>query len=186
MIQVIHDSRAPDRLPLLKRELAVQGIAEYRLAPGVEHENPSVAVRLAHQGCFEWARDQGHERVWIAEDDITFTAPGAWAHFVELVEKIGGFVVGGTYGGQHTIIQKHDGWADIKQLCGLHLYSCPTSLLEIVAKAEQWHLDIWFARNVPDIKMAWPIVAHERPGYSVKDKKYTDHNKLLEGLERWS
>ena len=88
-LQVIHDTRAPARLPLLKRELEIQGIDDYRLAPGADDENPSVAVRLAHQGCFEWAITQGHDRVWIAEDDVVFTAPGAWDHFVELVEKIG-------------------------------------------------------------------------------------------------
>lgn len=185
-LQVIHDIRAPARLPLLKRELEIQGVGDYRLAPGADDENPSVAVRLAHQGCFEWAITQGHDRVWIAEDDVVFTAPGAWDHFVELVKKIGGFVTGGTYGGHYTVKEKHDGWARVEQLCGLHLYSCPTSLVEVVRKAEQWHLDIWFARNVPEVKMAWPIVAYQRPGYSVKDKKFMDHDKLLEGLERWS
>ncbi len=83
-LNIIHLPHRVDRLELLKNELITQEIADYRIWDGVlDEEKPFRGIAQAHKRIITWARDQNLHKVMIAEDDVKFTAKGAFKHFLQ-------------------------------------------------------------------------------------------------------
>lgn len=84
-LHVIHLQNRNDRRENFEKEFAAQGI-NYRLWNGItEHSTSAKNVNCAHRQIVQWAKDNNQPFVIIAEDDIVFSAPGAWQYFLSKI-----------------------------------------------------------------------------------------------------
>ena len=80
-LHISHLKHRIDRLQLLNNQLFEQNIDYYRLWDGIlDEENPKRRIAKAHKQIIEWADNQNLPSIIIAEDDIKFTAPGAFEY----------------------------------------------------------------------------------------------------------
>lgn len=79
---IIHDRLRLDRWQHLQREVHAQKITPHYW-DAVHHRNRSTAIGRAHKKIIQFAKDMGMEQVPILEDDVRFTAPGAWEFFLK-------------------------------------------------------------------------------------------------------
>lgn len=83
-LNVIHLRHRQDRMELLLKQLKEQQIKDYQIWPGVIcSHSPQSGISKAHKQIVNQAKQQGLPEVLIAEDDIKFTAPGAFRYFLE-------------------------------------------------------------------------------------------------------
>lgn len=83
-LNIIHLPSRLDRLQLLENQLDEQKVRDYKIWPGIlDNDNPKRGIAKAHKQIIRWAKDQGLDSIIIAEDDLKFTAPGAFAFFIE-------------------------------------------------------------------------------------------------------
>jgi hypothetical protein len=82
ILHIIHLADRTDRLELLMNEIRLQQIPNRMIWEGVHiPDNPAKGILLAHQRIVAFAKNQGSEAVTIAEDDIKFSAKGAWRYY---------------------------------------------------------------------------------------------------------
>lgn len=87
-INLIHLQHRTDREERFKKEFAEQGITDYKIWEGITTEPTSAQnINLAHKQIVRWAKENNLESVLIAEDDICFTAKGAWQYFLSQFPK---------------------------------------------------------------------------------------------------
>ena len=81
---VIHLPNRIDRWSLIQKEISDQKISDVRFWNGIiDNTLPCRGISRAHKQIVTWARDQDYEEVLIAEDDIRFTALGAFQYFLK-------------------------------------------------------------------------------------------------------
>jgi GT2 family glycosyltransferase len=115
-LHIIHLPHRTDRLQFLKQEIAEQEIANYRIWNGITTAIPSNGIARAHQQIITYAKANRMTEIMIAEDDIHFTAPGAFNFFIRHRPVVYDIYLGGIL------------WRDTKDhetlvdFCGLALY----------------------------------------------------------------
>lgn len=83
-LNIIHLPHRIDREELFMRELSEQGIATYKLWPGITHDQISfVGIGAAHKQIVRNAKTQGFKKVLIAEDDLRFTCKTSFKYFLD-------------------------------------------------------------------------------------------------------
>jgi hypothetical protein len=83
LLNIIHLDDRPDRLTQLANELEIQSLKAC-LWPGIrESVDPRLNISLAHNQIIRYAKEQGLRSIIIAEDDIKFTAPGAFDFYLQ-------------------------------------------------------------------------------------------------------
>lgn len=82
IIHIIHDRNRKDRYDLLQKEIEQEGLTVVYW-PAIKSEKPLAGISLAHKQIVRYAKNQGLPFVCIAEDDLHFTASGAWIYFME-------------------------------------------------------------------------------------------------------
>ena len=99
-LNIIHLPYRADRLELLTSELAAQDLKAC-IWPGIlSPEDPKKGISRAHKQIVSWAMQQQLSSVMIAEDDIRFTAPGAFDHFIKARPADFDLYLGGIYYGK--------------------------------------------------------------------------------------
>jgi len=99
-LQIINLKHRSDRLHLLKQELAIQEITNYKIWEGVlDTQGPKVGIAKAHKQIVKWAKKLNLESIVIAEDDIIFTDIGAYSYFIKQTPKEYDLYLGGIYYG---------------------------------------------------------------------------------------
>jgi len=82
------DAVAKERYDKLVKELDSEGITEYSIIEGFyDPKNIKKAIHKGHQLIVRLAKEQGMEYCIIAEDDLKFTAPGAWKYFISQIPE---------------------------------------------------------------------------------------------------
>jgi hypothetical protein len=82
-VNIIHLPHRTDRWATLQRELGEQGIADYKIWEGIVHQDDSrIGISRAHKKIVKHAQDNNMPEVLIAEDDLRFTADGAFQFFI--------------------------------------------------------------------------------------------------------
>lgn len=80
----IHVICLPQRKELIEKEFANYNITDYKLWPAIiDRMVPPRGISAAHKQIVVWAKYQGLSEVLIAEDDMVFTAKGAFEYFLE-------------------------------------------------------------------------------------------------------
>jgi hypothetical protein len=97
---IIHNSARDERLPRLLRELAVQGIDNYKLWDAIFLIPKCAGISRAHKQIIQYAKDVGLSQVLVFEDDIKFEAPGAFDYFLDNKPESFDIYLGGIYRGE--------------------------------------------------------------------------------------
>ena len=114
ILNIIHDNRRTERYAALMNELYVQGISDYYIWEAVIDEPTVVAsINQSHKKIVRMAADSNLPEVCIAEDDLMFSAAGAWQHFLDNKPKSFDLYLGCNYS---IPINK------TKDITGFHLY----------------------------------------------------------------
>jgi hypothetical protein len=83
-LNIINLPQRSDRRVSILRELQQQGITDFRIWDGIpDPVNPPAGISQAHKQIVHHARENKWPSVTIAEDDIQFTAPGAFEYYCE-------------------------------------------------------------------------------------------------------
>jgi len=167
-LHIIHLPHRTDRFQFLKQEIAEQEIANYRIWNGITTAIPSNGIARAHQQIVTYAKANCITEILVAEDDIHFTAPGAFNFFIRHRPLVYDIYLGGIL------------WRDTKDheilvdFCGLTLYMIHEQFYD---KFLSLTGDIDIDRELAgkgDYKLCWPLVATQHNGFS--DNRKSDLN----------
>lgn len=89
-----------DRLPRLINELDAQGISDYEFWDGVYLPSIKASINAAHRQIIQYAKLAGWDETFIAEDDIKFSAAGAWDYFLKQKPESFDIYLGGIFLGE--------------------------------------------------------------------------------------
>jgi hypothetical protein len=175
-LNIIHLPHRIDRLELLKNDLITQEIVDYRIWDGIlDEEKPFRGIAQAHKRIIAWARDQNLPKVMIAEDDIKFTAKGAFKHFLNYEPRDYDMYLAGTYFGQI------DTDNSILDFSGTMLYIIQQQFYDtFLSLPEKTNFDRELASKGKYI-VCNPFTAIQHPGYSDNRKAVVDFDKYLRG-----
>jgi len=120
----------------LLEELKNQGITNYELWDGIYLPSIKQSINVAHKQIIEYADVAEFDEVCIGEDDLKFTAPGAWGYFLEQKPKDFDIYLGGTFMG----IPDENNM--VKDFAGLTLYIVAKRFYErFLSTPDDDHLD---------------------------------------------
>jgi len=100
ILHCIHLEKRTDRLQSFLEQMNQQMIP-FRIWDGVTTEKMVVAnISLAHKKIVRYAKEEKLPYIIICEDDIIFTADGAWKYFLQKMPKIFDLYCGVVYAGE--------------------------------------------------------------------------------------
>lgn len=175
-LHIIHLSERTDRMELLLKELETQDITDYRIWPGIRNEtHPCQGISAAHKQIVQYAKDNNLDEITIAEDDIKFTAPGAWQYY--LTNKPGTFDL---YLGSVYVLHEIKGHA-IENFTGLTLYTIRARFYdEFLSTPTAGNIDVnlygkgWYA-------LCYPFAAIQHETYSDNSKGLINYSQYMQG-----
>lgn len=176
MINVI---TLPSRTEQAISELVDQGVS-FKIWHGVIIQGlPFKGISLAHKQIVQDAKNRQLNRVVIAEDDIKFTAPGAYNYFVSKIPEDYDIFLGMIYEGNTDENNKIvDYW------CGMTLYCVHQRFYDqFLATREMNHIDRELSKTCQQHKfiVCDKYVAYQRDGYSFNKRKACSYGHLLKG-----
>lgn len=87
-LNILHLERRKDRMANLLKQLAEQEITFYTIHEGIDQKvNTKEAITKGHKKIIQQAKNNNFPNCIIAEDDICFTAPGAWNYFISQIPE---------------------------------------------------------------------------------------------------
>lgn len=174
-LHVINLAHRTDRLEALKRELARQEIQDYRIWPGIVADRSSKGIAAAHQQIVKWAAENNLQEVTIAEDDVLFTDPGAFKHYINNKPVEFDLYLGGiTYG---NIGPDNN----VTDFAGTHLYTIHKNFFNIFLSHDgQTNIDRSL-KGKGKFVVCNPMVALQRNGFSDNRKREMDYTVYFEG-----
>jgi hypothetical protein len=159
-LHIIHLAARTDRMATLRQELAVQEITNYRIWPGIIETPAYRGVASAHHQVVAFADEQRLESVVIAEDDIRFTAPGAYRYFLNHIPAQYDLYLGGITWRSAGDEKRTEKFA------GLTLYKIHQRFYQTFLSAgSDDHLDRSLS-GLGAFMICDPLVAKQYPGYS--------------------
>lgn len=183
ILHIIHLPERQDRLVLLKAELEQQNIQNFRIWEGVRNiENPKKGISIAHKKIVQFARETQLPAVLIGEDDLKFTATGAFDFFLRNIPQNYDIYLAGIIYGK----LKPDNSVD--DFSGTMLYVLHQRFYDIfLSIPEDQHLDRALALKGKYI-VCNPMAAIQHNGYSDNSKRYYNYepyvrNRRLYGIK---
>ncbi len=179
-LHIIHLPHREDRLVTLMDELRVQQIPYRRIWDGFwDKELPARGILKAHQQIVSYAKTEGLDMITIAEDDVQFTAKGAFRYYLENEPAKFDLYLGGIT------------WGNIKQDSSVDDFS-GTSLYTIAARFYDRLLALApgldFDRQLAGrglFKVCHPIVALQHNGYSDNSRRLMDFKRYTDRYGRY-
>lgn len=167
-LHIIHLPHRSDRLEKLMQELQEQCISDFIISPGVYHDLPYKGIAAAHCQLVALARRLAWPKIRIAEDDIHFTASGAFDYYIAQeptsVDIYLGSVTYGDYNADHSLVE---------DFAGLTLYTVYAPFYDtFLSVLPDEHLDRGL-RHKGRYAFCHPMVAVQHEGYS------DNHGKLV-------
>jgi hypothetical protein len=168
-LNIIHLPHRTDRLRILNNEIKEQQIVDYKIWEGIlDNELPSRGISNAHKQIIYFAKKEKHPEVLIAEDDIHFTAFGAFKYFLNNKPKNYDIYLGGIT------------WGKIKQDNSVDDFSGNTMYIvnerfydTILSVPDNKDFDRAVA-NKGKFLVCNPMVVVQHNGFSDNQKKYID------------
>lgn len=174
-VQIIYDNTVEDRFPHIARQLAEQNISDWRFWKPAEDRNSVIrSINLSHKQVIRWAKDEGLPEVAIFEDDVLFTAPGAWQRFLDNTPPFPfDIYLGGAYGLNRPITGLTD------KINGFHCYICRERFYEtFLGVPDDVHIDTAMdGKGV--FYVEYPFIALQRAGWSANTRAFSDKNADL-------
>ncbi len=176
-IHIIHLPDREDRLEKLRAQLIEQNITGC-IWPGIpDTQNPKRGIAKAHKQIVQYAKDQNLTEITIAEDDIKFTAPGAFTYFLNHTPERYDLYLGGIYYGK---IKTDNA---VAEFAGLMLYRIHQRFYDtFLSLPEESDIDrelggkgLFYVCN--------PFIALQHDGYSDNKKKFMNYDCYLKDVE---
>lgn len=179
-LNIIHLHSRLDRLQLLEDQLDEQKIYDYKIWPGIiDRDNPKRGIAKAHKQIVQWAKDQGLDSIIIAEDDLKFTAPGAFDFFIKNEPTNFDIYLGGiTYG-------KINRNGSVNDFAGMHLYKIKQKFYDaFLLTPEEKDIDRSLA-NKGMFVVCNPMVAIQHNGFSDNKIKYENYDPCFKNRKHF-
>jgi len=165
-----------DRRMLFQDEATMQRI-QYAWCDGVRGTTPAEGISAAHRAVVAMAKAREMDRVLIMEDDVLFTAPGAFDHFLRNVPAEFDLYLGGLYGGSVSDTN------EVRWFSGLHCYLVAARFYDrFLAVDPHTHIDA--ALSALDDRAYYvcrPYACMQRSGFSDNEGKYMDYSAWGKG-----
>lgn len=149
---------------------------DFQFWDGVEGGKVKANIHAAHKQIIQHAKEQGWNKVVVAEDDLVWTAPGAWKYFLDNEPPNYDLYVSSYYSGSH------DENNIVTGLRGLTLYICHSRYYDtFLGLSENIHLDAAIAMSGAKVICSPMFCAIQAPGFSDQRKQFVDDSKRLKG-----
>lgn len=169
-INIIHDIRLLDRYGLLIDELHRQEVYDYKIWNCIEDKGSVIrSINLSHKAIVRYAKEQWLKEIAIAEDDLQFTAPGAWEFFLKNKPEVYDLYLACSY------LPLHSGL-----VCGFHLYFISEKFYDqFLSVPDNLHIDTAMEGLKGNYVFCYPFPALQRPSWSANNREKVDYNKVL-------
>jgi GR25 family glycosyltransferase involved in LPS biosynthesis len=148
-------------------ECATQAIP-YQFITPVKHPNPVTSLTMTHKLIVRSAKDAGFPYVLIMEDDVAFTVPGAFNHFMDWVKSNQPSIADIYTAGSYTAFSRYneiDG--TVRNISGTHCYVVTAQFYQrFLTMPNDVLIDTNISKYADVIRMAYPMCALQRPGHS--------------------
>ena len=179
-LHIIHLSERKDRWQILQNELEEQKIHDYRIWEGIVHEVARIGIAKSHKKIVQFAKENYLPNILIGEDDLKFTAPGAFDFFLNRIPTSFDLYLAGIIYGKI----KNDNSVD--DYSGTMLYLVNEKFYDqFLSLSEEKHLDRVMASKGKFI-VCNPMAAIQHNGYSNNSKRYMNYEAYLKNKALWS
>jgi hypothetical protein len=177
-LHIIHLPQRNDRLKLLKVELQGQNIIDYRIWEGIVDKNiPAKGISQAHKQIVRYAKENQLPEVLIAEDDLKFTAKGAFNFFLKTKPNDFDLYLASIYFGKI----KSDNTVD--DFSGLTFYVVKEKFYDILlSRPEHDNLDRMM-KNTGKFIVCNPFTVIQQNGFSDNVSSLCNYDSFLLGRE---
>lgn len=173
-INIIHNPLRQDRFNLLIKEFIQQDF-ENRFWPAIILDKPFTGIMAAHQAIVRDAKNRNLPMVCIGEDDLCFTASGAWKYFLSQMPDDFDIYLASVYGGD----LKSDNTCT--WLAGLTLYVIHSRFYDkFLSIPEGRHIDRAL-KDLGKFVVCNPFCCIQHETYSENQKKVLNNKKYLNG-----
>jgi hypothetical protein len=162
-------------MDLLKKELISQDIDDYKIWQGIidPNGNTKKAISRSHKQIVHFAKQNKLTEILIAEDDIHFTATGAFKYFLANKPASFDIYLASIYWGEITANNM------VQDFSGLTLYMIHHKFYDsFLALSEEENIDRAL-RNKGDFKVCHPFTAIQHAGFSDNTKTYCDYSDYI-------
>ncbi len=175
-VNIIHLPARTDRWQTLLSELSTQKISDYRIWDGViDPITPFRGISKAHKQIVQFAKDDDLPEILIGEDDLHFTAPGAFTYFLNSKPADYDIYLGSIYHGN----LKDDNSVDF--FSGLTFYIINKKFYEkFLSSSEENHLDQEL-KDKGKFVVCDPFAVIQHNGFSDNMKQYCNYDHYLKG-----
>jgi len=173
---IIHLPQRTDRLDLLTGELQNQDIFEYRIWDGIiDPIITAKGISQAHKQIVKYAQKEKIQETVIIEDDVHFTAKGAFQFFIKNKPSDYDIYLGGIYEGDI----KTDNVVD--DFSGLTIYVINERFYDIfLSMPKSVNLDRALS-NKGKFIVCNPFIAIQHNGFSDNLKRFCNYEECLNG-----
>lgn len=175
-LNIILDSRMPEKYENIIKELSAQNITDYEVWPCLLYPNVVTAINCSHKMIVQDAKEKGLEECCIAEDDLMFPSKNGWRYFLQ--NKPEDFHIYSA--GNYLSFQRPKEHGAMKAECivGFQLYIIHSSYYdEFLNTPEDKHIDT--EQKSDKMYVVYPFAALQRRGYSANNKAICDYNTML-------
>lgn len=173
-LNIIHLPKRIDRWQLLQRQIREQNIKDYRLWEGItDNKMPFRGISRAHKQIIEFAKNENHAEILIAEDDICFTDVGAFDFFLKNKPPDYDIYLGGIYSG---FIEDDN---SVDDFSGLTLYIVKQKFYDtFLSVSDEKNIDRAL-KGLGKFIVCNPLVVMQHNGFSDNKKIYCNYFTLI-------
>ncbi|MGK2863047.1 MAG: hypothetical protein ACSLE0_14020 [Chitinophagaceae bacterium] len=177
-LHIIHLPHRTDRRILLEKELRSQQIVNFKIWKGIMNETlPVRGISRAHKQIIVWAKQNNLTEVVIAEDDVHFSAPGAFQYFIDQKPNDFDIYLGAVSWGK---VQANN---VIRDFSGAMLYIAHQRFYDtILDLSEDQNYDRAMA-GLGKFIVCNPMVVYPHNGYSDNQRRYIDFGPLVRRMK---
>lgn len=175
---IIHNPDHWRRFNVLAKELETQGITEYKLCPAIMEDIAFHGISKAFKAIVQQAKEDNLESIVIFEDDIKFTAPGAYDHWIKNTPEDCDIWFGGIFLGEIA-----EDKTTLLQFTAMHCIRVHSRFYDKFLSADPLkHIDVALNEIGGVFKVIYPMVAQQHDGFSYNARHECRFAPLL---ERW-
>ena len=199
IVAVIHNPERQERCESFLRECIEQGIEDFVLFPAIFEDLAQTGISKAHKAIIRWAKENGIKEVVVFEDDIKFTAKGAYKYFIENKPEQYEIYFGGISGGIVDEINR-----TVHSFSGMFCYAVSELFYDVFLEADEGtHIDRWLSGfnnkiskltnktivqmlgRMPVYKMCCPMIAETYNGYSDQFKREMVYDQFFAPFRKY-
>lgn len=170
-LNIIFDSRRPEKYDPLISELERQNITDYELWPCIMYPDVVASINASHKMIVRDAKEKKLKYVCIAEDDLWIPHEKGWQYYLDNMPDDFDLYLACTL---VTPVTNN-------VVCGFHLYMVAEKFYDtFLAAPDVAHIDSAMNDIKGDYKFCYPFAAIQRPGYSHNNKTEVNYNGIFQ------